>query len=127
MKRFKLSGIAQSFLKEDKQTYKFALGGYDNDEFSDSDKKKHYNRFIDNIVERFYDIRKEDGNFNTKITDFELEDIIMDYAERDLDTFTPEFLQANKKVLQMIVKDIRNSIPNDPFEVDDEYRQERGY
>ena len=116
--RFALASVAKSFLKEGSDTWKYAyMPNEDSPEtLSDSEKKKGYKRFINGVIEDFYEMRNDEKDFSPKVTDDELEMLVMQYAEMDDDIFYSEFLKGNKKVVDMIVKDLQDEIGTPDFE-----------
>lgn len=116
--RFALASIAKSFLKEESDAWKYAYMPDENssETFSNSEKKKDYKRFIDGVVQDFYEMRNDEKDYSSKVTDDELETLVMKYAEMDDDIFRVEFLESNKKVVDMIVKDLQDEIGTPDFE-----------
>jgi hypothetical protein len=110
--------VAKSLLKEGSDTWKYAYTPNEDspETLSDSEKKRGYKRFIDGVIEDFYETRNDERDFSPKVTDDELENIIMQYAEIDDDIFYPEFLESNKKVVDMIVKDVQDELGTPDFE-----------
>lgn len=128
MSKFSLSGIAKSFLREGKDTWKYAyMPNEDNPEsLSDSEKKKGYEMFLKGVVDSFYEQREEEKDFNPKVTEDEIENLVMKYADMEEETYPPNFLEKNKNVLDMLIQDVMDEIPSDPFAEDDYNRRMPG-